>query len=169
VLGFSAAGAGSSRWPTGIEERNERSKFHLSALNCNRGRLSCSGDLEGIRRKEVQAFEPNDIVEQKSKRCNFRRKVNRMATSAFVTQTSNWTPLKELVGEDLVQDFMFVGDDSDIMIYKHYMTRHYLNIHVSTGQTYRYGGDRGYLPMAPEVAIASALGPCRYLRPSSGR
>ena len=80
-----------------------------------------------------------------------------MATSSFPTQTSNWTPLIDLVGRDLAQAFMFVGNFGDIMIYKHCTTRRYLNVHISTGQTYLYNGDQGYLPIAPEVAIAKAL------------
>jgi len=83
-----------------------------------------------------------------------------MAVSSFPTQTSNWTPLIDLVGRDFAQAFMFVGNFGDIMIYRHCTTRCYLNVHISTGQTYRYCGDQCYLPIAPEMAIANALGQC---------
>jgi hypothetical protein len=80
-----------------------------------------------------------------------------MSTPPFPTQTSNWTPLINLVGRNLAQDFMFVGNFGEIMIYRHRTTRCYLNVHISTGQTYRYNCDQGYLPIAPKVAIARAL------------
>ena len=84
-----------------------------------------------------------------------------VAPPSFPAQTSNWTPLIGLVGKELAQAFSFVGNVGEIMVYKHSITRRYLNIHISTGRTYRYGSDQGYVPVAPEVAIASALGGAR--------
>ena len=96
---------------------------------------------------------------QESKPHDAPRKTCPMATPIFPPQISNWTPLIDLVGRDLTQASIFVGNFGDIMIYKHCITRRYLNVHISTGQTYRCSGDRDYLPVAPEVAIANALRP----------
>jgi hypothetical protein len=80
-----------------------------------------------------------------------------MESASFPPQISNWTPLIDLVGKDLAQDFMFVGNAGNIMVYKHCMTRRHLNIHISTGQTYRYDCDCGYISIVPEVAVASVI------------
>ncbi len=82
-----------------------------------------------------------------------------MDTRSFLAQTSNWAPLIDLVGEQRAQAFSFVGNDGEIMVYKHYMTHRLLNVHMYTRQTFRFVGDQGYVPIPPEVAIASAFGP----------
>jgi|SRR5579859_1642699 len=81
-----------------------------------------------------------------------------LETLATPSQTSNWTPLINLVGRNQAQAFMFVGNAGEIMVYKHCTTRRYLNIHILSGQTCRYEAEHGYVPISPEAAIASATG-----------
>src|ERR1035438_10047296 len=96
------------------------------------------------------------VVTQGSNRQQSQRKPRLMATPTFPVQTSNWTLLIDLIGKEPARGFVFVGNFGDIMVYRHHMTRQYLNIHISTGQTFEYAGDLGYLPITKEMAIASA-------------
>lgn len=88
----------------------------------------------------------------------YRKTGDPVSNAPFLEQTSNWTPLIDLIGKDHAEAFMLVGNCGDIMIYKHHRTRRFINIQVATGQTYCQNGDQVYLPIDPEVAIASALG-----------
>ena len=73
-------------------------------------------------------------------------------------QTSNWTPLVNLVGEKLAADFMFMGACEGLNLYKHVNTRRYLNIDCSTGQTFRFvPQEKGYEPITHGEAIQYVL------------
>ena len=74
-----------------------------------------------------------------------------------VEQTSNWTPLVNLIGEHLAGDFMFMGESMGIFLYKHVNTRQYLNVD-KFGQTYSYNGNcRGYNLINRQTAFLHAF------------
>ncbi|MGA2890333.1 MAG: hypothetical protein ABSE51_19995 [Terracidiphilus sp.] len=69
-------------------------------------------------------------------------------------QVSNWTPLLKLVGEADTDNYMLMGNDGDIVMYKHRMTRSYLNIDRFTGKTYAWDSDsRKYTEVPEQVAL----------------
>ena len=66
-----------------------------------------------------------------------------------------WTPLVELVGETEFGNFMFMGTDGDLMLYKHIRTRRYLNINRISGRTFKFVAcDRGYVAIPHDEALA---------------
>ena len=50
----------------------------------------------------------------------------------------DWRPLERAIPSDYAEDFMFMGKAGDIVLYKHRLTRRYLNIAAVTGKFYRY-------------------------------
>ncbi len=50
----------------------------------------------------------------------------------------NWRPLEIALPSEFCEDFMFMGKAGDIVLYKHRLTRRYLNIDAVTGKFYRY-------------------------------
>ena len=50
----------------------------------------------------------------------------------------DWQPLENAIPSDYAEDFMFMGKAGDIVLYKHRLTRRYLNIDAVTGRFYRY-------------------------------
>jgi hypothetical protein len=50
----------------------------------------------------------------------------------------DWRPLENAIPPDYAEDFMFMGKAGDIVLYKHRLTRRYLNIDAVTGKFYRY-------------------------------
>lgn len=50
----------------------------------------------------------------------------------------DWRPLENAIPSEYAEDFMFMGKAGDIVLYKHCITRHYLNIDAVTGKFYRY-------------------------------
>lgn len=72
---------------------------------------------------------------------------------------SNWDALVRLVGKREAEDFMFMGDEDGLMLYKHVNTRRYLNIDDLTGDTYKFiDAERGYLPIPIDEALAWVRG-----------
>lgn len=51
---------------------------------------------------------------------------------------SDWRPLEIALPSEFCEDFMFMGKAGDIVLYKHRITRRYLNIDAVTGKFYRY-------------------------------
>ena len=57
----------------------------------------------------------------------------------------NWKPLEDRLGRDHCAGFMFMGRVNGINLYKHGITRTYLNLD-DQGNCYVYRGDRRYEP-----------------------
>jgi hypothetical protein len=53
----------------------------------------------------------------------------------------DWLPLENAIPSDYAEDFMFMGKAGDIVLYKHRLTRRYLNIDAVTGKFFRYTND----------------------------
>ena len=49
----------------------------------------------------------------------------------------DWRPLERVLPSEFCEDFMFMGKAGDIVLYKHRLTRGYLNIDAVTGKFYR--------------------------------
>jgi len=76
-----------------------------------------------------------------------------MAENQNTSDTPDWKPLTALIGVPAAQDFMYMGAGSDgLRLYKHIMTRRYLNID-GNGQTWSYQG-AGYVPLDRIAALA---------------
>jgi hypothetical protein len=50
----------------------------------------------------------------------------------------NWTPLELVLSAGELDDFMYMGRTGHIELYKHRLTRRYLNISSDGGMFYRY-------------------------------
>lgn len=50
----------------------------------------------------------------------------------------DWRPLERALPSEFCESFMFMGKAGDIVLYKHRITRRYLNIDAVTGKFYRY-------------------------------
>jgi hypothetical protein len=72
----------------------------------------------------------------------------------------NWEPLTRIAGPDRVGEFMWMGrlrgDGWSMELYKHRVTRRYLNIDLD-GNTYRYL-DSQYVPITSSEAVARTKG-----------
>jgi hypothetical protein len=73
-----------------------------------------------------------------------------------------WKNLEKLIGPENCANFMFMGHSADgtgdLCLYKHVVTRRYLNVDRN-GNTYQYNGRQGnYTPIDPSFAIAEVLG-----------
>jgi len=55
------------------------------------------------------------------------------------------------------EEFMFMGKAGDIVLYKHHLTRRYLNIDAVTGKFYRYSND-DYVEIDRRHAFDSVYG-----------
>jgi hypothetical protein len=66
----------------------------------------------------------------------------------------DWTPLEEMAGRDACHNFMYMGIDGDIRLYKHRDTRRYLNID-NLGRTWKYT-TTGYVLIPKAQALANA-------------
>jgi hypothetical protein len=53
----------------------------------------------------------------------------------------DWRPLENAIPTEYCESFMFMGKAGDIVLYKHRLTRRYLNIDAVTGRFYRYAKD----------------------------
>jgi hypothetical protein len=51
---------------------------------------------------------------------------------------SNWEPLERVLSFRECSDFMYMGRAGEIELYKHYVTRRYLNIARDSQTFYRY-------------------------------
>lgn len=86
----------------------------------------------------------------------------------FGAHEPDWKPLEDT----LLGDFMFMGYSDGIRMYKHQLTRRYLNLDAD-GRAYRYLGERrGYEQIPLEDGIAHAFEDAEslvsWLRPGSG-
>jgi len=63
-----------------------------------------------------------------------------MKSEIEVVQT-DWRPLERALPSEYCESFMFMGKAGDIVLYKHRLTRRYLNIDAVTGKFYRYTND----------------------------
>lgn len=64
----------------------------------------------------------------------------------------NWVPLERVLPDSELQDFMYMGRAGEIELYKHRLTRRYLNIGCDGRRFYRYC-DGAYV----EISQAEAL------------
>jgi hypothetical protein len=69
----------------------------------------------------------------------------------------DWRPLENAIPSDYAEDFMFMGKAGDIVLYKHRLTRRYLNIDAVTGKFYRYAIDK-YVEIDRRQAFDSVYG-----------
>jgi hypothetical protein len=70
--------------------------------------------------------------------------------------SSEWTPLEQMLGPELCEQFMYMGRSGEIYLYKHIDTRRYLNLDAA-GQCFRYTGN-GYEPEELAKAVAHVFG-----------
>ena len=69
----------------------------------------------------------------------------------------DWRPLEDAIPSKLCEEFMFMGKAGDIVLYKHRLTRRYLNIDAVTGKFYRYANDK-YIEIDRRQALDSVYG-----------
>jgi hypothetical protein len=70
--------------------------------------------------------------------------------------SSEWTPLEQMLGPELCEQFMFMGGSAEIHLYKHIDTRRYLNLDAE-GKCFRYTTN-GYEPEERAKAVAHVFG-----------
>lgn len=78
-----------------------------------------------------------------------------------------WEPLERIIPPEWRAGFTYMGKIGDISLYKHGITRHYLNID-STGRTYRYAEKGKYVPIDKEKAIESVYEGIEELKGKEG-
>jgi|WetSurMetagenome_2_1015567.scaffolds.fasta_scaffold154809_2 hypothetical protein len=69
----------------------------------------------------------------------------------------DWLPLENSISSEYCEDYMFMGKAGDIVLYKHRLTRRYLNIDAVTGKFYRYASD-DYVEIDRRQAFDSVYG-----------
>ena len=69
----------------------------------------------------------------------------------------NWTPLELAVPARELQNFMYMGRAGEIELYKHRLTRRYLNIGRDSHKFYRYL-DGKYVEIAQTAALERVRG-----------
>ncbi len=69
----------------------------------------------------------------------------------------NWRPLENAMPPEFCEEFMFMGRAGDIVLYKHRLTRRYLNIDAVTGTFYRYANGE-YVEIDRRHAFDSVYG-----------
>lgn len=71
----------------------------------------------------------------------------------------DWTPLVSLVGSCNAEKFMYIGTRGDIRLYKHIISRRYLNVD-NNNTTWRYDSQADtYVPVDNDSAILFCLLP----------
>jgi hypothetical protein len=75
----------------------------------------------------------------------------------------HWRPLIDLVGEELVADFMWMleillEDDSMLQAYKHIPSRRYLHLHDDGGRAFVCVARGRYRELHPRVALEAVFG-----------
>ena len=75
-------------------------------------------------------------------------------TFAIDVGQPDWRPLENALPSEFCEDFMFMGKAGDIVLYKHRLTRRYLNIDAVTGKFYRYV-DSNYVEIDQRQAFDS--------------
>ncbi len=69
----------------------------------------------------------------------------------------DWRPLDNTMPSEFCEELMFMGKAGDIVLYKHRLTRRYLNINAVTGKFYRYA-DGEYVEIGRRQALDSVYG-----------
>jgi hypothetical protein len=74
-------------------------------------------------------------------------------------ETPNWRPLEELVGLDLIRQFMWLftiqlEDGTELEAYKHIDTRRYLHL-ADDGRAFYYCADGRYWAVERDAALAA--------------
>jgi hypothetical protein len=69
----------------------------------------------------------------------------------------DWRPLESAIPPEFCEEFMFMGKAGDIVLYKHRLTRRYLNIDAAKGRFYRYV-DGEYVEINRRQALDSVYG-----------
>lgn len=73
----------------------------------------------------------------------------------------DWKPLEKTVAVAHLDDFMHMGRIGTMQLYKHRMTRRYLNIDAVSGRCFAYREGK-YCPVGRETAVQYVLeAPCR--------
>jgi hypothetical protein len=76
--------------------------------------------------------------------------------SPIIVDEPNWAPLEMVVSRSECEDYMYMGRVREIELYKHRLTRRYLNISQDGRRFYRYCGET-YV----EISKCDALGHVR--------
>jgi hypothetical protein len=69
----------------------------------------------------------------------------------------DWRPLEGAMPPEYCEDYMYMGKVGDIVLYKHRLTRRYLNIDAVTGKFYRCANDN-YVEIDRRQALDSVYG-----------
>ena len=75
--------------------------------------------------------------------------------AAITVGEPNWTPLELVLPTCELENFMYMGRAGEIELYKHWLTRRYLNISLNGQRFYRYS-DGTYVEIAKGVALDHA-------------
>ncbi|HEX6507415.1 MAG TPA: hypothetical protein VF221_07265 [Chloroflexota bacterium] len=70
----------------------------------------------------------------------------------IVVSEPNWAPLEVVVAAAELGDFMYMGSAGEIELYKHRLTRRYLNISRGARRFFQYR-DGGYVEITREAAL----------------
>ena len=79
------------------------------------------------------------------------------------TELPYWRPLIDLVGDELVADFMWMReilleDDSMLHAYKHIDCRRYLHLHEDGRRAFVFVGESKYREIPPRIALEAVFG-----------
>jgi hypothetical protein len=72
--------------------------------------------------------------------------------AAITVGEPNWTPLEQTLPACELDNFMYMGRSGQIELYKHCVTRRYLNISADGERFYRYF-DGTYVEISKAVAL----------------
>jgi hypothetical protein len=72
--------------------------------------------------------------------------------AAITVGEPNWTPLEQTLPACELENFMYMGRSGEIELYKHWLTRRYLNISADGQRFYRYF-DGTYVEITKAVAL----------------
>ena len=72
--------------------------------------------------------------------------------AAITVGESNWAPLELLLPACELENFMYMGRAGEIELYKHWLTRRYLNISADGQRFYRYS-DGAYVEVSKALAL----------------
>ena len=79
------------------------------------------------------------------------------AEAAITVGEPNWTPLELAVRACELENFMYMGRAGEIELYKHQLTRRYLNIERNSYKFYRYL-DGKYVEITRAAALEHVRG-----------
>lgn len=65
----------------------------------------------------------------------------------------DWRPLEKVLSQRECAEFMYMAHFGTIALYKHWLTRRYLNIDSETGRFYRYADGR-YVEIGQDEALS---------------